>query len=204
MTSLYQKIDNEIMAGVNRAVRTYNWTTGRTKTDLANKCLDAATICLGFQMVCHEPIVIPFNLFSIFNIHKLQKGYKEADKREIAASKAGCQDFEVEELKKGPAKLSGYLTIGAAGAVAGTSVTFLNNREIAAKIGDYSLAMGLTLIGASQHIMRADYLPPRKSCVERGLDKLVELGKSLRRKPAVELNSGMISPDYLSYLEARR
>ena len=45
--SAYQKFDDVVMYGVNKGVRAWNWTTGKTKTDLANSLLTVAPIFEG-------------------------------------------------------------------------------------------------------------------------------------------------------------
>jgi len=49
MKNLYNYVDKKLLDGATKLVRTYNWTTGRTRADLANKFVTASTIsgCLG-------------------------------------------------------------------------------------------------------------------------------------------------------------
>jgi len=35
ISKAYQKLDDAVMCGVNKGVRAWNWSTGRTKSDLA-------------------------------------------------------------------------------------------------------------------------------------------------------------------------
>jgi len=53
ITKGYEWFDNTLMYGANKAAHTWNWTTGRTKSDLANKMLTVAPVMesTGFIMV---------------------------------------------------------------------------------------------------------------------------------------------------------
>ena len=44
---------------------------------------------------------------------------------------------------------------------------------------------GQAIRALSHYVMRSDYLPPRKSCFERGWEKLESLVKDYRNKPAL-------------------
>jgi len=44
MKNPLQYVDDTIMYGVNKGVHAWNWTTGRTKADLANEMLTVASV----------------------------------------------------------------------------------------------------------------------------------------------------------------
>lgn len=175
-SNAYEKLDDTIMKGVNASVRAYNWTTGKTKADLANKLLTIAPIAesTGFiGLSYNNPFFLPISLSisgaMMFISHDAQERNKETDMLEKKALEDGCLDFKVESRKEADGKIGPAcaIMVGFQGAMGATR----SNDNFAG----YLIAGGNLVRGASYYVIRVDYLPPRKSAVKRGLEKLAEI-----------------------------
>lgn len=174
-SNAYEKLDNGIMKGVNASVRAYNWTTGKTKADLANKLLTIAPIAesTGFiGLSYNNPFFLPISLSIsgalMFISHDTQERNKETDMLEQKALENSCLDYRVELRKEADGRIGPAWAIMAG--FQGAFATRLNDN-----FTGYLIAGGNLIRSASFYVMRADYLPPRKSAVKRGLEKLAEL-----------------------------
>ena len=176
-SNAYEKLDDAIMKGVNASVRAYNWTTGKTKADLANKLLTIAPIAesTGFIGMSYNHLsLLPGLLFIsgsfVFISHITQERNKETDMLEQKALEDGCLDYRVELRKENEGKLGPICAIAA-----GLQGKFAITRQDYLEFTGYLVAGGNLVRSASYYVMRADYLPPRKSAVKKGLEKLAEI-----------------------------
>jgi len=199
---LYQKFDSGMMKLADKAVHAYNWTTGGTKAELANNLNSLAIVPealgllanpLGFKGAI---LAVPAYFYATHLAHKINSA---TEKREVQALKSGAKDMLAENVKLIHRKV--YCTTFPGFALNEGAAGIINS-----DVGFGLLGVGMGTRTLAEYVMQVDYLPPRKSCVERGLDKIVELGKSLRLKPCpVGVNcSRFLDANYLSYLEARR
>lgn len=176
----YQSLDDSLMYLTNHGVKAWNYTTGKTKADLANKALFLAPIAdaAGCLLIPSERtkylslgIAVPFQM--IYS-HYFQKRNMEIEKKEVKALESKCLDIGVEHYKQsektwGPAFL---LISGTQGWPTSSQQNY-----------NFGLAAGHILRGLSCYIMRADYLPPRKNIIVRAMDKLTEQLQALNRVP---------------------
>ncbi len=172
----YCAFDDKLMRGVNLGVRAWNWTTGRTKTDLTNGMLTVAPMLECSGMILSNPIVSIIYIPCMITLsHCCQKINKEIDALEQKTAESSTMHFESEIYKKynelyGP----GWSSIGLVN----------DSLSIAGRSLDYSLTgTGYFIRGASHYIMRAEHLPPRKNCLRRGMDKLESLIAEYRSRP---------------------
>ncbi|MBP7708764.1 hypothetical protein KA107_03690 [Candidatus Pacearchaeota archaeon] len=178
--SLYEKFDDGVMSVVNKGVRVWNWTTGRTKADLANTlvytggaAVPAGCFIRGWPVAGSilAAIYLPGSIFS----SKANKKYEEL---EVTAMEKGLMDQRVENRKEDSRKLGNQ--IGAIGIIQ----IYPNVVPTLEKtIGDYTCFSGMEAIALSYYVMRADYLPPRKNVLSRAKDKLVELLNQAEQVP---------------------
>ena len=160
---LYQKFDDAFMYGVNKTVKVYNWTTGRTKLDLSNKILIAGTIMAATECLLPDsPIPSFFAPFWVLLGHSYSKRHNEINRKEIDALEKEAKDLSVER-QKDIMGVAGH-SIGAIGTCGALSLSSENLINLD--------ALGMAFFGLSEHFMRADYLPPQKNVVSRAYDSL--------------------------------
>jgi hypothetical protein len=170
MTTLnpFKTLDDAIRYGANKAVEAYNWTTGGTKAELANNMyLSGAIIFSASTAGVTAPI------FYFVARDQIQRN-TELESKEIKAVEQGLKDLSVEKEKLILKTFEGY-TYGLAGLVMGAASSLIPKETEIVKYFVRGMGLGFMLMSSSQFVMRADYLPPRKDCVSRGLDKLNEL-----------------------------
>jgi len=166
MTNLYERFDKFMMNRTNEAVQAWNWTTGRTKSDLASILTvgaNFALVCTGYDHNVHTGnILAPICLL---NAALSPRYLKKREEKEISAAERGLKDLEVEAQKQ-VEKLIGtyYMTVAPIVAlIPGIGSTFSRDAMITSG-----------LFAASNYVMRADCLPPRKNALSRGLEKIRE------------------------------
>jgi len=178
---VYQAVDNTIMKGVNAAVRAWNWTTGRTRADLANLMLGVAPIgeCTGY-FGSLSFVGVPFGIVCLFGSHYAQKENQEVDSFEKKAAQSGVMDPNVERIRTRH-RVMGPSFIGVSGFQA--SLGFIPKNENP----EYNAmtSAGHALRAGSCYVMRTRYLPPRKHCVSLARDKLREIVEEYRARPAI-------------------
>ena len=171
LTKAYMALDNFLVDRANDAVKAWNWTTGRTRADLANLMSG-----LGSSSVSAAPFVsenytftrtfMPICFSSLFLINYFINNY--IDKKE---SKLDCiKDLRVEMHKKNSKKMG--LLFGILGCA--NTTEFMSNAENK-EMKFIMYGIGDLLISGSHYVMRADYQKPQKDCVRRGLEKLTEI-----------------------------
>jgi len=179
MKNPLKSIDDAVMSGVNSGVRAWNWTTGRTKADLANIFVLGGTGTLIGSAAYKHPIIGLLSLAFLYPATSILKRNRRIEKIESDAADSLAQSIEVEFSKRDNKcygnlflSCSAIQVMGAYGLYA-TSSSF-------DFVGD---SVGFLLFGVSYHIMRADYLPPRKNCLSRGYDKFKEKIKNVNPIP---------------------
>lgn len=188
LITAYQAVDNALMYGANKAVHAWNWTTGKTKTDLANTLLAGSFIGYATGSIIHAagknptPLAyLDYTTACLMSIGYpvISKRNRRMEEKENKAQEAHCLDGEVEDNKRFYKGVGG-LFIGAG--IPRVAVGFLKDDpyELAT---DLSIGAGNLLMGFAQgYVIRADTLPPRKNCIRRGLENLAEGFHAMREK----------------------
>ncbi|MBI5803921.1 hypothetical protein HY450_01620 [Candidatus Pacearchaeota archaeon] len=185
----YATFDDALMHCASKAAQAWNWTTGETKSELANKLLTVAPILESahyFNLNIGTGVVLTTGY--LYASHLFQIGNKRMEEREISATEKGAKDFFVEK-EKDIHKTCGPLFLVL---ISLLSRDIFSNEKGALGI-DESITGTLTATGhllrsSSHYIMRTDYLPPRKNCIKRGLEKLESIvGEYRRPQIAMEL-----------------
>jgi len=155
----YNKLDNALMYGVNKTVQAWNWTTGRTKADLASLQIVSGSVLFNTLSCVDNPRSLIFGIpLSTLVIFYMNHEFKQSEKKEVDALEKEARDLSVEKEKRR------YQTLG-----------YICNFLGMVKIPRMPLyALSDISLGSSFYTMRAEYLPPRKDCVRRGLEKLAK------------------------------
>ena len=160
----YEKFDDVVMYGANKGVRAWNWTTGKTKADLANSLLTVAPIFEGTGFIMANPAVgAIFALAHIGISHLYQKSNKEQESLEKNALEKGVLLAPGNFHEKRNTFLSG-------GFLAFSAVQFSIGEPYNIMVGT-----GYTVRSSSYYVMRADYMKPRRNVARRVMDKLSDL-----------------------------
>lgn len=181
MKNPIKSLDDLLTKGANTAVKVWNITTGKTKSDLALLLMSAGTsahvtnliINPGYMSLAAPASAISSAYFTQIN--------KDIEKDELYYSDSQVKNGDLEDFKYGLKVLS-LLIGGFSTYVLGNSL--INSQEESQS--DLLFSIGNALYGAGLFVMTADSLPPRKSILKKGLDKLNELISSYQRKPAYE------------------
>jgi hypothetical protein len=173
------------MSGANAAVHAWNFTTGRTKSDLSTLLIGAGALTLMVNTVTnpeyHCSPLIKFPLYSIMvGINTIVTPQVESD--ELNALRNQMKNIEVENYKRNQ-KLGSFVFASLTICSSLLSITYSDFKHKNSEIVE---AIGTGLIAAGLYIISADPLPPRKSLLERGYDKLKEIISSYQRKPVYE------------------
>jgi hypothetical protein len=179
MSNAYEKIDGAIMTGINAGVRSWNWITGETKTDLANKVLMLGTITAIVTSGLSRLESLAYSPMYLGVTHLFQKIFNNNEKRENNANEKECLDMNVINDRH-TYKFLGPIFF--AGAALASSLCYSPESE-SRKVVWTGATINMSSFGTSFYIMRADSLPPRKNCVSRGLEKLIRAYQSSRREP---------------------
>ncbi len=169
----YRGIDGLLMYGANKFVHSWNWTTGRTRAELADLLLlsgSATLIAKSFQDG-------PWGVGTSCVFYGLGHSYAalnnlEIDKLEEVSSANGMKHPTVELFKHiyryyGPS----LLVVGALSLA--TPSTWPNGDS---RTGEKIVGVAaITACGIHAYVMRADNLPPRKNVLSRAKDRLAEL-----------------------------
>lgn len=169
MLTLFDKLDDAVLAGVNTGVRAWNWTTGKTKVDLANTLLQGAVVVenLGLLYEAYKfphflPCAVLAGAVSFLRIHACQSQNREIGDLEERTIHDRLHHPVVEQYKRE------CPFIGYGMNVLGVGLTSIVPFQFHPVVFG-SFATGYSLHGVALHTMRADYLPPRKNCLARGL-----------------------------------
>ena len=187
---VYQSLDDCLMYGTNKAVQTWNWTTGRTKSELANTLLSIASVsestavCIyGFSTLEFIPLATIASASSVHCTHLIQKENASNEQRERSALEKSCLDSEVEKNK------SKYCFWGVVFGATGTGI-LLTSDALGNKVNDVNaiykkaanslVGTGFVIRSVANYVMRADNLPPRKDCVNRAIAQVKDICEGLR------------------------
>jgi hypothetical protein len=171
--NLYQKADEKIMVGVNRVVRAWNWTTGRTKADLANTMVVTSTIVdITSSFVDGRGNYMAGGLCMVVMAPYIIRRNKEFEKKEKKAFEKNALDSSIESAKD-------YCKIYGPVVEVASAMFFLPPSYPAA----HMWGVGNSIWGSQLYILRADYLPPRKNALARGWERT----KALLRNPIPQL-----------------
>ncbi len=194
---LYKKFDDAVMYCVNKGVKAWNWTTGGTKTSLANGMLSLAPIpaSLGniWFIIQNQNFLKDFiigiatsGMFLYSYYHKKRNSKQETE--ELKALKDGLKlpDFKYNRENK----IFGFWwTFGV------NSIGITKCLEDEKYFGDDAVTgMGMTtgsLYGFSHYVMRAENLPPRKNVLSRTADKIREKLAERKLQPSPNPSYGL-------------
>jgi hypothetical protein len=194
--SLFKRLDDVVVSGANATVRAWNYTTGKTKVDLANLLLSGASVAEGFGLVCSGmayPVLYFFTLpvlapLFFFN-HRDQIRNTEMTTLEQRTAEQGQKHPLVEGFRSS-LPFRGYNDIGWGAAISAFNSPSPSLLHSGAFYTSQGIATGFMLSGASYHIMRAEYLPPRKNMFQRGREKLQATLKKLSEEIPVPTPAG--------------
>lgn len=172
---LYENIDSFLLQGANAGVHAWNWTTGRTRADLSTLVGTAGLAFFNMHLLGKSKTlgmaVLPIASLLAYANHKSSK---TQDGAEVKAAEKGLKDMRVEYFKYLNKKIARNFTLISA---AGTFIDVATPEDLV------YLNLSSVLMAANAYIMRADYLPPRKNCLSRGIDKLSESLSELNYQP---------------------
>lgn len=185
--------DRTLMKGVNASVQAYNWTTGGTKAQLANNLQTLGAITLSFGAGINLGVLkgVFFATAALPSAHITQSYNVDIERDEDNAISKGLKDSSVE-ISKNMRAFGGYLFMAIP--LISSSSYFDSDVSSFEKIGRSVIDLAFVSWGLSHHVMRADYLPPRKNCVFRGVDALKKAYKKYEEQNSLEpalLNSRM-------------
>lgn len=171
----FEFVDENLMKAVNCGVRVWNWTTGKTKTDLANSLLTVAPILEGagfFTTDGNRTTAFIGTGVYILVSHLDQIRNKRLEKEEVRAIEKGAKVLpDVLNI------FSGYLFAGSSSM---SQLLFTTS-------GSYdheSFAIGNGLRALSHFVSRAEYFPPRKNVVVRIKERLEKRLKERQSLPS--------------------
>jgi|SRR3989338_2346367 len=178
----YQTLDDTIMKGVNAGVRAWNWTTGDTKAGLANKMqiLGMAFMSIAPLLREDKSYLKSAMMASLFVpvSYIITQNNKRLEVLEEDSANKNSLNIEVE-LQKNYSALFGPALLVASGVCELTSSKNTDQSSEAEAI-----SFGSFLYGLSNYVMRTDSLPPRKDCISRGIERLVETYKNYQEQRA--------------------
>ena len=163
--NLQEKIDDALMYAVNKGVKAWNYTTGRTKKDLANSLLTVAPIFEGAGFINMNP-VLGVLLAGCF-LHSSHRDQKFNNKFEIIEEKAKEKGVLLPPEYYTLNKTQGYGFVVLAGVQ--TSLGYSTDN-----VGCYIVGIGHNLRALSNFVMCAEDLPPRKNVFVRAKNKIKE------------------------------
>lgn len=163
ISDLYYKADQFLVDMGDEAVKAWNWTTGRTRAELADVLnVSGSTLAVGSALLIGDTLWtaiqgVGWGSLTLFNhILNYEQDSLESDE-DIKHN--GSEINRGRHKSTGP----GLLALGGIAISGGSLVSEL-------------YGAGAGIFGASSYVMRSDYNPPkRKDCVRRGLDKLAEM-----------------------------
>jgi hypothetical protein len=167
------RLDKLYFSGANAIVKSWNWVTGDTKAELANRMLIAAPILDFYAVARHGGAnlflggAICVGFMTMISAGKNKVNF-EMQRKEIEAieKKAKSSTVEIEKRVVG----YGYPLLW--GSVPVKLFAENPERMQEQEVLDFG---GFYLRGLAGYVMGADYVPPKKNLVSRGIDKLGEL-----------------------------
>ena len=183
MKNPIRSIDDTLTSGANAAVHAWNFTTGRTRSDLSTLLMAVGSSVLIVNSVTY-PNNLPEITIPVYSLWTLQKSIQDPmmERQEAAAADNQIRNLSIVLYKIGQ-KICGY----GMGYLA-ASLFILSTQHSNPDTSQSSLlnSIGDGLIAASLLITAADSLPPRKNILSRAYDKLNDLIKSYRLQPRLQ------------------
>lgn len=182
--TLYEKFDRVMQAGANKIVGGWNWTTGRTKSELANLLNIAGWASVSGGLILTGAVgymLLPLNVCFSYGNAKL---FKDIEKIEERNKDSEALDLEVIS-DRNLNKLSAGINLGL-GITDFAYSKYLpdDERNPNRSASHLLLETGFSLMALSYYVMTAENLPPRKNCISRGLDYLVDTIRTMSPHPA--------------------
>lgn len=169
---IYYMADQFLVERAGEAVKAWNWTTGRTRAELADVLNVGGTALITSGFLITEDI--PFSILNGFawgalttkrHIDNHKQDELELDENDV------IPPFVKKNRDYDYYKTYGKVSTGGAGFEFALGVGF-------EEVGFEIVGMGIGAFSASGYVMRSDYNPPkRKDCVRRGINKLAEIVK---------------------------
>ncbi|HLC54911.1 MAG TPA: hypothetical protein VJJ75_00090 [Candidatus Nanoarchaeia archaeon] len=185
MKNPFKTIDMHVMDGVNQIAHAWNWTTGRTKSDLARICYISypGIISGGFFLNRNYFLSALWAAHWLLLTPRLCKISSDLEKRENESIEKGAMDIGIP-VRKNIIKFTGYAL--ASITLANSLVPYSHSSEESFPEGkDGLLTAGLAVNALGYFINLADPLPPRKHVLARAKDKLVDMIRSYNLQPGM-------------------
>jgi hypothetical protein len=183
MKNPIKSLDDLLTSGANAAVHAWNFTTGRTKSDLSTLLITAGSIVqIGGSFVTplfiYNPIfTIPF-YFTLAINKGLSNYYQES--RELKIKDKEIKDLYIEANRIGSKSVS--IVAGGFSAIDFGFSRLIDKPEESESMLMQSIGFGL--IAAGYLVSAVDSPPPRKNCFSRALDKASEFIANYKLKHA--------------------
>ena len=169
---IFDSIDNNVMSLVNGVNYFWNYTTGGTKKELSDICfvtygLLATTVIFSDPEIMQSKKLVndalllgiaPLATFYTLKENKKLRDYESVEKNNSLS-------FEAESIRN-EGRGIGYLSLLC------TTASLLSTSKHQ-QIHNYSI-MAQASLSLGSFLFAADNLPPRKNCVLRGIDHLVQ------------------------------
>ncbi|MFH1358845.1 MAG: hypothetical protein ABIH37_03095 [archaeon] len=169
--TLDEKAENLSLRATNSLVRGYNYITGGTKADLAEKFLGFGGLLTNVAPYCFNMLLLqPITLLNLYESYKKSKIFKDADYEEQRANYEESigpfvkNNSRVEDFK-GRLKLSIKGTLPLSLLVAITGNIGIDDEKM--KLGAFFISSGMLLDVVSAQIMLADPVEPRDNIIKR-------------------------------------
>lgn len=177
LEKVYEYFDNTLLFGANKINHAWNWTTGRTKSDLASLSYGGGAVLLNTVFAMSHPIMLSIGIPAFTaGFFSNSREFKKVEQKEREALENEAKDWYVEDKKRSYQGAGGFWgTLSIAGAPL-----------------DSLYSLGNASIGGSFYFMRTDYLPPRKNCLRRGVEKIA---KAFKKSPSPQ--PALLSPNCL-------
>jgi len=177
----YEQFDKGIMKCVNSGMRAWNWTTGRTKVDLANSMLFVAPMIESTGVALYSTSLLPVIAPLFFGASLI---YMHLNKNVEKAEEKASENRAMSTIVLDREKISKFCT-PVLFSISG-SESFLGYVGEGSANNGYWLSLGFGMRGFSEYVMRADSLPPRKNVLSRAKDGLIDMLENYRAEPVVD------------------
>lgn len=167
----YVALDSFLLDRADDAVKAWNWTTGRTRADLASLIIISglsglpATSFINGNYGSALLGGVASGLLGLIYVNT----YTEMDRLESEVLNNNARNFKIEKNK------NRYKILGPMFNLIGFSTLIQSNQEDSHPLSNEIASMFALGIGTSMYIMRTDYQAPRKSCLARAKDKLSDM-----------------------------